>query len=262
MVRGDPKPADPNPAGNTAPVRCLRWLDPRTRLVWLGVLLVVAATTREVGLLLAMVVLVLVTSWAGGIEWRSFAVASESTLGLGIGVVLLQGVVGAEGAVLLRVGPLYLHTGGLALGVVVVLRLYVVLLAWLQFFLVLEPGELALLLVRLGLPYRYALLAGLALRFLPVLERELAGIFAAQEVRGLELGGPIRKALAFGPVLLPLCLRALRRANEVALALELRAFGLRPRRTFLRTISYQTRDYIVTAVALLCLAGYLIERIA
>jgi energy-coupling factor transport system permease protein len=219
-------------------------LDPRTKVAWLIVVIALAATaptSRDLALLGGAVVLAGV---AGGRGARQAFETTLAFLPVLLAVCLQRGLVDQPGAVLLEVGPFGLHEAGLAAGLRSVARLWTIALAGLQFVGWSRPSDVTLILVGTGLPYRYAMLFGFALRFLPVLERELAAIFDAQESRGLDLRGPVRRAVAFLPIFLPFCLRALRRADEVALALELRGFGYAPTRTFGRALSIGRVDLV------------------
>ncbi|MCL4466357.1 MAG: energy-coupling factor transporter transmembrane protein EcfT [Chloroflexi bacterium] len=235
-------------------------LDPRTKLAWLAVMLTLCVTASQVPLLVGLALVVLASSRAARLDLGSFWPMTKATGALALVLFLVQAVFQTEGGVLFSLGPVALHARGLELAVRAALRLYVILLLSLQFTMWTQPAELSLVLVMAKLPCRYALLVGLALRFIPILERDLADIFQAQAARGMELGNALRKAIAFGPVLLPFCLRTLRRANEVALAMELRGYGFGPRRTFARTVGFGRADYTVLAGLSLLLVVYFSAR--
>ena len=233
-------------------------LDVRTKLAWLAVvvtLAVAAGGPAEIALVGGVVAVAQVVSGRGLRPAARMALAFVPFL---LVVCLVQALAARGGTPGVHAAPGELRLAGALTGLAAVERLYVIALASLQFVGWTHPTDLALGLVALRVPYRYAMLVGLGLRFLPVLEAELAGIFAAQEARGLDLRGPARRALAFAPVLVPLCLRTLRRANEVSLALELRAFGLSNCRTFDRELRFGRADAIVLgAIVLLAGAGLL-----
>lgn len=86
------------------------------------------------------------------------------------------------------------------------------------------------------LPYRLSFLVFTSLRFVPLFARELGQIAVAQRLRGAPLAArdllhPGRWRDAFDCLALPLLVRALRTADEVALSAEGRGFGARPERT-------------------------------
>ncbi len=235
-------------------------LDPRTKLLWLAAMLVICFTTSQIALLGALIAVILALSWTAKLDLRSFLPITRVTCTLAVGVILVQTIFNTEGDVLFHLGPINFYVQGFWLALRVMLRLYCIILLFLQFLMWTHPTDISLVLVKARLPYKYAMLIGLALRFFPVLEEELGNILEAQEARGMELQGSLRRALNLVPVAIPFCLRALRRANEVALAMELRAYGFRPRRTFLRAIGYRKVDYAITAAMFICLTAYFVIR--
>ena len=66
----------------------------------------------------------------------------------------------------------------------------------------------------------------IALRFIPTLLVEIDTIMRAQRARGADFGrgGPVRRARALVPVLVPLFVVSFRRADELALAMEARCY--------------------------------------
>ena len=235
-------------------------LDPRTKLLWLVTALVVCFAFDLIPVDLALIALVLGSSRAAKLWLRRFLPITGMFCALAVGMILVQTVFSVGGDVFYRLGPVELHSQGPFIAVRATLRLYCMVLLFLQFTMWTHPTDLSQALVKVGLPYRYAMLTGLALRFLPVLDDELEGIFEAQGERGVDLRGPLRKALALVPITVPFCLRTLRRTNEVALAMELRGYGFRPRRTYLRTIAYRRADYAVTTALAISLAACLAAR--
>lgn len=87
---------------------------------------------------------------------------------------------------------------------------------------------------RLGLrPHRLALAVGVALRFVPMIALELESIAKAQASRGADFGsgrgGPIAKARAYLPLIVPVTVRALERAELMAEAMAARGYVDEPR---------------------------------
>ena len=66
----------------------------------------------------------------------------------------------------------------------------------------------------------------IALRFIPTTAEEADKIVVAQTARGarFEKGGPVRRAKAWVPVLVPLFVNLFRRADDLAIAMESRCY--------------------------------------
>ncbi len=222
-------------------------VDPRVRLGW--AISAVAAGVYVHELLPRMVLLaaVLAASLITRTSIKPMVLLIKVTAFLGVQFILLQSLLRPEGVVLMRIGALTFREGGLWEGVNGMLLLILTMTACLQFLQWTNPEELAVLLCRLGIPHRYALLPGLALRFLSVAERDLVGVMESRQCRGLELASGWRKAMNLPFLIVPLLLRTLKRAEEVSLAMELKGYGLHDQRTLVRDLRFTRRDAAIAA---------------
>jgi len=119
------------------------------------------------------------------------------------------------------------------------------------FFLTTSPDDFGLALEQMGVPYSVCFVFTAALRFVPVMAREIRSIMDAQMSRGLELqrGNFIKRAKNFIPILIPLFITAISRSIEIAEAMESRAFGYRKRRTFYKTLKWRWKDSFIVCVS-------------
>lgn len=98
---------------------------------------------------------------------------------------------------------------------------------------------------RIGLPsHDIAMMITIALRFIPTLFEETARIIKAQESRGadFERGAPIKRAMAYIPVLVPLFVIIFRRADNLAVAMEARGYRGGSCRTRLAPLRWRKCD--------------------
>jgi len=233
-------------------------LDPRVKVAWLGVMLLVSVTTGRPALLAAYLMLILAAAAVAGVPFLHLWPTARAMLSVAAVIVLIQLLLHPGPHPLLQVGGIRLYREGFPIGLEVALRIYCIVLASLLTFIWMDPTALTLLLLKTGLNYRYAMLVSLSLRTFPLLERELGKIYDSQQARGMELRGTLRKLIRLIPVMMPFILRALRRANEIAVAMELRGFGYRKERTWQRTIALGSWDRIglvVLAVAAVVYGG-------
>jgi energy-coupling factor transport system permease protein len=105
----------------------------------------------------------------------------------------------------------------------------------------------------------FALMALLALRFVPTLIEEVEQLVKAQTSRGADLShGTIRERLqTLASLLVPLMQGTLRRASELATALEARGYQVQGRQTPLHEKSLALVDYVVLGTVVLVSVGAL-----
>lgn len=104
----------------------------------------------------------------------------------------------------------------------------------------------------LGVPVEdVAMMMSIALRFIPTTAEEAEKIRLAQASRGarFDQGGPVARAKAWVPVLVPLFVSLFRRADDLAFAMESRCYT-GTGRTRLRQPRFTATDALVTVCAL------------
>jgi len=103
--------------------------------------------------------------------------------------------------------------------------------------------------------HEFALIMSLALRFIPILVEETDKIIKAQTSRGANYdeGGLIAKAKSVVSLLIPLLVSAIRRATELALAMDARCYNGGEGRTKMKPLLYVGRDYVAYVIVLLYL---------
>jgi len=109
--------------------------------------------------------------------------------------------------------------------------------------------ELALSMVKLGLPYKIAFTATTALNQLPLLQAEVVQVMNAQKLRGFtvfENGKIFQKFRAFPTLVVPFVIGAMRRANIMGVAMDSRAFGTSSTRTYITSIRMRTKDWVIS----------------
>ncbi|MFI3252830.1 MAG: energy-coupling factor transporter transmembrane component T [Eubacteriales bacterium] len=92
-----------------------------------------------------------------------------------------------------------------------------------------------------------SMMMSIALRFIPNLIEETDKIMSAQRARGadFETGGFAKRAKALLPILVPLFISALRRADELAEAMDARCYHGGEGRTKMKVLHYQKIDFLV-----------------
>ncbi len=110
--------------------------------------------------------------------------------------------------------------------------------------------------------HEVAMMMSIALRFIPILMEETDKIMKAQMARGASFdeGGLIDRAKSLVPILVPLFVSAFRRAGDLALAMEARGYRGGDRRTRMKPLHYEARDYVGYFCLVLLLASSIVLR--
>jgi len=134
--------------------------------------------------------------------------------------------------VVFRLGPLAATREGMMFGAGMGLRLDLMVFCGLIFLTTTMIEEFTEGLTRLGLPFPAAFALSLSFRLIPLFADTARTIIDAQRSRGLSpaSGGPLKKARNYIPLLAPVFSSALRRTDNLAIALESRGFGRTGRR--------------------------------
>ena len=105
--------------------------------------------------------------------------------------------------------------------------------------------------------HELAMMMSIALRFIPTLLEETDKIMAAQKARGadMESGGLMQRVKALIPILIPLFVSAIRRAYDLAIAMECRCYRGGEGRTRIKQLHLGSVDAWGILVTAVCLGG-------
>lgn len=111
--------------------------------------------------------------------------------------------------------------------------------------------------------HEFAMIMAIALRFIPVLSEEMERIMKAQTARGIDFqeGNLFSRLKKLMPILIPLFVSAIRRSNELALAMDARCYHGGEGRTKMKPLRYQSRDGIAYTFVTIYLLGMIVMAI-
>ena len=241
------------------------------------------ARTKLCGTMLFAILVLLTHGWAGVAVAAAFTLTCVAAARLGpatlwrtnrgllqlVVLMLALNILFTPGTPVVRLGPLVLTHQGLTIGVRGGLRLGLLVVQ--SAILTATTAPLALTaaaerllapFARWGLPaHELALMATIALRFLPTLSEEAQRIRQAQASRGANLGARGRAGMrAIVATMVPLLLSVLRRADELALAMEARAYQGEEGRSRWRQTRFRGADALATAALGVLVVGVLWTR--
>lgn len=165
-------------------------------------------------------------------------------------IVIFQGLLYPGKTVLFALGPFKPTVEGVEVGLAIALRILSIVSASMIIARTTDPHDIFLSLVQAGMPYKIAYGLFVALRFIPLMEYEAGNIQSAQFVRGIakKEGGGLRNRIdQLANFMVPFVAIGIRRADQAALAMEVRAFGLYPTRTNLRELKFDKSGWIFVA---------------
>ena len=159
-----------------------------------------------------------------------------------------------KGEVLIHIWKLSITKEGIFLAVHIFVRLMYLIIASSLLTLTTTPTRLTDAMEKVMRPlnkinvpvHEVAMMMSIALRFIPILVDETDKIMKAQSARCMDFehGNVIKRLKNLVPLLIPLFISAIRRANDLALAMEARCYQGGEGRTKMRELKYVKTDYI------------------
>ena len=198
-------------------------------------------------------VALLATGVAPGLVWAKL----RGLFGLVLAIFLLQCLFNRGGEPLLVLSGITVVTdAGFRAAVLVGLRLLVIMIGAMV-MLSGESRDYLLALTQWRVPYEIAFMALIAMRFIPMLREEAQSVLCAAQMRGMRLKktGPAHRARVYISVALPVAAGAVRRAEQLSIAMEARGFRAFPQRTSMRRLRMRAPDWVCAAVFCAALAA-------
>jgi energy-coupling factor transport system permease protein len=248
-------------------------LDPRARLIFMACFMVSVFMFWDLRILALFMLLTIAAILAARISWHD---TSRTWIALGIFILfyalitLLTGrstlinvrtehiiftlkapitILGWQPSLQLSMEQIFLSLGQFA-------RIFSIAGMTILLPFTLDPAQYGITFHRLGMPDKIAFAMDLTMRFVPSLSRDFAMTIDAQRARGYELenrqGGVVGQVRKLAPLLVPVVIHSIVNGEEITDAMDLRAFGNRPR-TWLRELKYAPHDYILIGLSVLML---------
>lgn len=154
-------------------------------------------------------------------------------------------------------------TEGLLYGITVALRLVALIVTGLVFLSTTTNEEVAIGLVKLGLPYRFSFSISTALRLVPTIIGTAMTIIQAQRSRGhdIDSGNLFQRVRKFAPIVIPVFISTIRSTQIFAMALESKGFGAERQRTYLQNPTFGIRDVLMWIVMTIILVACIWARV-
>ena len=178
-------------------------------------------------------------------------------------IFLIHGLFNQENQkALFRLGPLVFYQEGLLYAARIGLNILNMLLAFATFVLATKPADLVETMEQAGFSPRFGYMISSVFQIIPQMMGTMNTIMDAQRSRGMETEGSLLvRARAFIPLISPVVSSSLINTRERAIALEVRGFDSRIKKTFLREHRFNGRDKTFLSLMVLLIAGSVIWRV-
>jgi energy-coupling factor transport system permease protein len=233
-------------------VRGASWLhraNPIVKLVWLIGAVAFAFATYDPAPLLAVSVIAFAACVAAGIGpsiARALLFFGPLAASMLVVQTLAPAACRAPCPMTISIGPLDLYAAGMTHGLSLVARILVVEVVALGVLMTMHPSDLFAALSRVRVPYLLNFMLSMTLQLVPILQREVATVLAAQRSRAMRSTG-------FGaiiPSFVPVFAGAFERVQQLSISLESRAFGSSARATSYRRLAFGPADLVLTLIGL------------
>ncbi len=235
-------------------------LDPRTRFIFLACI-VAALTIPEIWdyrIIYVLFLLSLTLYLMARIEWKDVRRAWFYIIILVFFIVGLNAVLSGRGGpssvtdvpspVVFMVGWIPVTVSKLWFSLNQIPRMLTMALLAIPLPYTLDPNIYGTAFRRMGVSDKVSFTMDLAFRFLPTFARDLTVTMDAQRARGYEMdklkGGVVARIKRLAPLVIPVVMQSTVTGEEVIDAMDLRAFGTKPR-TWLKELHYAPRDYFM-----------------
>lgn len=238
--------------------------DPRMKIVLMIVLIVFVFLAGNIYAMLFSAAAVLVTLAISKVPFKMYFKNMKAILPVLIFTAILNLFYG-DGQVLVEIWKLTITTTGVYKAVFMALRIALLIFISSVLTYTTTPNDLTDAIESLLSPLKFiglrstvhtlAMMMTIALRFIPTLVEEAEKIMNTQKARGadLESGGLISRIKALIPILIPLLISSVRRAYELAEAMECRCYNGGEGKTRMKQMKLSVTDlWTVLGAAVIC----------
>lgn len=229
-------------------------LDPRVKLVFAIIYLLSIFLSRTFLKFLFLILILILITYLAKIKFKYLFSGIKLILFLLIFTSLIHIVFNRQGEILFSFLNFKIYYGAVISIILIAIRFFLVVSLMTILTITTSPKEVTLAIEK-SLNFlnifsihisSFALLISICIRFIPTLSEETQRIKNAQVSRGAKLNakGFINKVKNFIPILVPVFVSALKRADELATAMEIRGYDPDKKRTRYKKLKYNKKDFI------------------
>ncbi|MCO4852512.1 energy-coupling factor transporter transmembrane component T family protein [Bacillus vallismortis] len=236
-------------------------LDPRTKILSIFMFAITILLTEDLMSYLAATCIVVLCVCLTNIPIRVFINILKPILVILLFTLFFHLLFSKGEHVLLSVGMVNITMEGIKEGIKVVYRIILMVIIASLLTLTTKPLDITYGLERLFKPLsifkvpveQFSLMISITLRFIPTIVEEADKIMEAQRARGAQMNnkGLIEKFSSYIPIIIPLLVSSVQRAERLSLAIDARGYGNGKDRTKYRQLIFRKNDYgtLITSIS-------------
>ncbi|WP_340392196.1 energy-coupling factor transporter transmembrane protein EcfT [Macrococcoides caseolyticum] len=244
-------------------------LDPRMKMVFVFIMMILIFLMNNWQTYAVGIILIFIILKASNLSFMFLFNGLKPILFLLIFTLLMHVFLTKGGATLVDYGIINIQSQGVIMGIMISLRFILIIFLTTIMTLTTSPIELTDAIESLLKPFKklklpvheLALMMSIALRFIPTLMDETQKVMKAQMSRGSDMtAGTLKERIkAVIPLLVPLFVSAFKRAEDLAIAMEVRGYKGDIGRTKYRKLDWHTYDTLslLTLIPITLLILYL-----
>ncbi len=236
-------------------------LHPFTKLCYVFMAICVTLALGKLEVFAAFVVFSLLLLISGKVLRKAVPLIAFS-LTILLTIFLIHGLFNQQNETLLfHIGALKFYKEGVLYAVRLGLNILNMLLAFGCFVLTTKPSDFVEDLERAGFSAKFGYVILSVFQILPQMSGTMSTIIDAQRSRGMETEGSLlTRAKSFLPLISPVVMSSLTNTRERAIALEVRGFGAKTKKTYLKEQNMNVTDKVLSLIMLVSVVASIVWR--
>lgn len=248
-------------------------LDPRTKILLLILVIIFIFVSQNAYALLLVALFIFLSIFLSKVPVKMYFKNIKAILPIIIFTLVINLFYNSSGTILVSFWRLTITTESLYRALYMAARILLLILASAELTYTTTPNDLTDAIEKILSPLKIfglknavhtlAMMMTIALRFIPTLIEETQKIMNAQKARGadLENGRLIERIKALVPILVPLLISSVRRAYELAEAMECRCYNGGEGRQRMKQLKYTAKDFLSFIFILFICGGVIVINI-
>jgi energy-coupling factor transport system permease protein len=238
-------------------------IDPASKILYIFAALLIPVLLPYKTVSLIVMASSIIILFIGKVFKKVIPIISFSMIVL-LSVIIIQGLFRAGNTTpLFHIGRITFYKEGLVYSLGICMRVINILCAFAILVLTTKPSDLIESLVRGGLSPKIGYVLNSVLQIIPQMTGTMETISDAQRSRGMETEGKLSVRIkAFFPLIGPVVMNSLINTRERSMALEVRAFNSKAKKTFLNEQVSSKYNLVIKIVLILLIVAAVIWRIA